>query len=114
MDSSAVMNSGGGDRNLHLTFAGIGFPCWSCDTLLPWLRQLCADTLVAAVETLRVLLLLYRVNAEVLVPALDMELRQLLDTVELALDASGRPLRVLDGETPRSDLLSVLAAYGPL
>ena len=44
----------------------------------------------------------------VLVVALDMELRQLLDAIELALDASGRPLRVLDGEIPRSDLLSPL------
>ena len=47
-------------------------------------------------------------NAEVDVPALDIELRQLLDAIELALDASGRPLRVLDGEIPRSDLLSPL------
>ena len=58
--------------------------------------------------TERELLLLYLVNVELDVPALDMELRQLLDAIELALDASGRPLRVLDGETARSDLLSAL------
>ena len=80
--------------------------------MLPWLRQLWAETLVAAVDTLRVLLLLYRVKAEVDVPALDIELRQLLDAIELALEAKGRPLRVLDGEIPRSDLLSLLA-YAP-
>ena len=46
--------------HLHLTFAGIcmGRPCESNVALLFWLRQLCAETLVAAVETLRVLLLL--------------------------------------------------------
>ena len=83
------------------------------DAGLP-LRQLCPlwfDTLVAVVDTLRTLPLLYLVNALVLVAALlvlDIELRQLLDAIELALDASGRPLRVLDGEIPRSDLLSPL------
>ena len=76
--------------------------------LLPWLRQLCDDRLVAAVATERELLLLYLVNVEDDVPALDMELRQLLDAIELALDANGRPLRVLDGETARSDRLSPL------
>jgi hypothetical protein len=47
--------------------------------------------------------LLYRVNAEVDVAALDdiIELRQLPEVVELALEASGRPLRVLAGETAR-------------
>lgn len=73
------------------------------------MRQLVEDTLVAVVEMLRELLLLYRVKAEVDVPALEvvlMELRQLLDTIELALDATGRPLRVLFGEIARSDRLS--------
>ena len=51
-------------------------------------------------------------NAEVDVPALDIELRQLLDAIELALEASGRPLRVLEGEMPRSERLSPLAPYG--
>ena len=51
-------------------------------------------------------------HAYVEVPALDMELRQLLDAIELALDAKGRPLRVLDGEMPRSDLLSPAGPYG--
>lgn len=64
-------------------------------------------------DTLRALLLLYRVNADVDVPALDMELRQLLEAIELALEASGRPLRVLEGEMPRSDLLSPLVPWGP-
>jgi hypothetical protein len=41
------------------------------------------DTLVAAVDTLRTLPLLYRVNADELVVAtLDIELRQLLDAVD--------------------------------
>ena len=69
------------------------------------MRQLVEDTLVAVVEMLRTLELLYRVNAEVEVPALEVvliELRQLLETIELALDATGRPLRVLLGETARS------------
>jgi len=72
-------------------------------------RQLVEDTLVAAVETLRMLELLYRVKADVEVPALDVvliELRQLPETIELALDATGRPLRVLLGETPRLYRLS--------
>jgi len=72
-------------------------------------RQLVDDTLVAVVDMLRALELLYRVKADVDVPALDvvlMELRQLLDTMELALDATGRPLRVLLGETARSLRLS--------
>ena len=73
------------------------------------MRQLADDTLVAAVETLRVLELLYRVKAEVEVPALDVvliELRQFPETIELALDATGTALRVLWGETPRLYLLS--------
>jgi hypothetical protein len=72
-------------------------------------RQLAEETLVAVVEILRVLELLYRVKADVEVPALDVvliELRQLLDIIELALDATGRPLRVLLGETARSLRLS--------
>ena len=70
------------------------------------------DTLVAAVETLRVLELLYRVKADVEVPALDVvltELRQFLETIELALDATGRVLRMLLGEIPRLYRLSVNA-----
>jgi len=76
---------------------------------LTLVRQLADDTLVAAVETLRVLELLYRVKAEVEVPALDVvliELRQFPETMELALDATGRALRLLVGETPRLYLLS--------
>jgi hypothetical protein len=74
------------------------------DPGLTFVRQLVDETLVAVVETLRVLELLKRVNAEVEVPALDVvliELRQLDDTTELALDATGRPLRVLLGDTAR-------------
>lgn len=73
------------------------------------MRQLVEDTLVAAVETLRMLELLYRVKAEVEVPALDVvliELRQFPETIELALDATGRALRVLLGDTPRLYRLS--------
>ncbi|EJF59490.1 hypothetical protein DICSQDRAFT_181858 [Dichomitus squalens LYAD-421 SS1] len=55
----------------------------------------------------------WRVNTEVDVPALDMELRHVLDAIELALDTSGRPLRVLNGEFPRSDLLSPVLPLGP-
>lgn len=65
-------------------------------------RQLVDETLVAVVEMLRVLPLLKRVNAEVEVPALEVvliELRQLDEATELALDPMGRPLRVLLGET---------------
>jgi hypothetical protein len=74
--------------------------------LVPLVRQLAAETLVAMVETLRALALLYRVNADVDVPALDVvltELRQLPDTIELALDPTGRPLRTELGEVARSD-----------
>jgi len=55
---------------------------------------------------LRALLLLYLVKADVDVPALDevlIELRQLDETTELPLEATGRPLRVLWGEIARSD-----------
>lgn len=51
-------------------------------------------------------------KAEVEVPALDVvliELRQFPEATELALEATGRPerpLRVLLGETPRSELFS--------
>lgn len=91
----------------HLTLAGKPTGLFSLldEYLLApvWLlRQLPEDKLVAAVATLRTLPLLYRVNADVDVPALDIELRQLFDdAMELALEASGRPLRVLVGETPR-------------
>lgn len=74
------------------------------------MRQLAEDSLVAAVETLRTLELLNRVKAEEEVPALDvvlMEFRQFADTIELALDATGRALRVLLGETPRLYCLSL-------
>lgn len=63
------------------------------------------DTLVANVDTLRVLVLLYRVKADVEVLVLDIELRQLFDAIELALDARGRPLRVLVGDAPRRSTL---------
>jgi len=66
--------------------------------------QLPEETLVAMVDTLRVLELLYRVNADVEVLALDVvliELRQFAETTELALDPAGRPLRVLFGEIAR-------------
>ncbi len=72
--------------------------------VLTLVRQLVEEILVAAVDTLRVLELLYRVKADVDAPALDMVLaeeRQLLDAIELALEARGRPLRVLLGETFR-------------
>lgn len=82
------------------------------------MRQLVDDTLVAVVETLRTLELLYRVKADVEVPALDVvltELRQLLETMELALDATGRPLRVLLlGEIARSLRRSVYAQRSAL
>ena len=56
------------------------------------------------VETLP---LLNRVNAEVDVAALELDL-QLSEAVELALEARGRPLRVLVGDTLR---LSTLCAH---
>ena len=61
-------------------------------------RQLADETLVAAVDMLRVLELLERVNVDEDVPALDMVLveeRQLLEAIELALEAGSRPLRLL-------------------
>lgn len=70
------------------------------------MRQLAEDTLVAVVEMLLALELLYRVKAEVEVPALEevlMELRQFEETTELALDPIGRPLRVLFGDTARAE-----------
>lgn len=76
------------------------------ETLLFVLQLGVEEILVAVVDTLRVLELLYRVNADVDVPALDValvELRQLPEATELALDARGRPLRVLLGDTARSD-----------
>jgi len=88
-----------------LTFFGIlGFAGVRAGGLEPLVRQLVADTLVAVVDTLRALALLYRVNADVDVPALDVvlvELRQLPDTIELALDAIGRPLRTEFGDVAR-------------
>lgn len=71
---------------------------------LPFVRQLLFDTLVAVVDMLRILELLYLVNADVDAPALDeVELRQLVDTIELALDATVgcRELRALLGDKPR-------------
>lgn len=76
--------------------------------------QLAADTLVAVVEMLRMLELLYRVKAEVDVPALEVvliELRQFPDTIELALEATGRPLLVLLGEIAREEALSGKARF---
>jgi len=84
--------------------------------LVPFVRQLLAETLVAVVETLRTLALLYRVNADVEVPALDVvliELRQLPETIELALDPTGRPLRTEFGETARSDRKSASSVQSP-
>jgi hypothetical protein len=52
------------------------------------------------------LALLYRVNAEVDVAALEVvELRQLPEAIELALEARGRPLRALSGETARLSII---------
>lgn len=62
------------------------------------MRQLVDDTLVAAVDILRALELLYRVKADVDAPALDtvlIEARQLLEAIELAPEANGRPLWLL-------------------
>jgi len=79
------------------------------DGCLPFVRQLLFDTLVAVVDMLRILELLYLVKADVDVPALEVlvELRQLVDTIELALDATVgcRELRVLLGDKPRLLLL---------
>lgn len=74
------------------------------DDGLTLVRQLADETLVAVVEMLRELELLYLVKAEVEVPALEevlMELRQFPDTTELALEAEGRPLRELRGDSSR-------------
>lgn len=43
-------------------------------------------------------------NADDDVIALEVELRQLLDVIELPLEATGLPLRVLEGERARGDL----------
>jgi len=83
---------------------GAGYIELFMDEVLTLVRQLVADMLVAAVDILRVLELLYRVNADV--EALDMVLaeeRQLLDATELAPEARGRPLRELLGEIFRPD-----------
>jgi hypothetical protein len=76
--------------------------------------QLAEETLVATVDTLRVLELLYRVNADVEVLALDVVLilRQFDEATELALDPAGRPLRVLFGEIARSERRSWWYAHG--
>jgi len=74
------------------------------DEGLTLVLQLVEETLVAVVDILRILELLYRVNADVEVLALEVvliELRQFDDTTELALDPAGRPLRVLFGEIAR-------------
>jgi hypothetical protein len=81
------------------------------DEVLLGVRQLEPERLVAAVATLLALALLYLVNADVDVVALevvDIELRQLVECVELALEATGRPLLALAGETVR---LSFAATY---
>lgn len=91
--------------DLPLIFlGGAGYIELFMDVVLTLVRQLVADMLVAAVDILRVLELLYRVNADV--EALDMVLaeeRQLLDATELAPEARGRPLRELLGEIFRPD-----------
>lgn len=96
-----------GVKNLPLIFLGRdGYRELLMGEVLTLVRQLVEDILVAAVDTLRVLELLYRVNADVEVPALDMVLaeeRQLVDAIELALEVRGRPLRVLLGETFRPE-----------
>ena len=68
--------------------------------MLPPLRQLLELTLVAAVFTLLALPLLNLVNALELPEEL-IELRQLLEAIDDALDANRPPLRVLEGETAR-------------
>jgi len=94
-------------NQVHALLMFLGTPGYCCcegTGDLPLVRQLLEDTLVAAVDTLRMLELLYLVKADVDVPALDVvliELRQLLDTTELELEARGRPLRVLLGEMAR-------------
>jgi len=88
---------------LGIAFAG-GGPADPWDDLLG-ARQLDEETLVAAVAvvaTLRALELLYRVKADVEVVALDVvdiELRQLLEWVELGIEAVGRAVLTLAGET---------------
>jgi hypothetical protein len=55
------------------------------------------------------------VNAELDTLAFELvliELRQLFDATELALEASGRPLRVLFGEIARSERLSSVQRLG--
>jgi len=103
-----------GTPSIILTFLGRpGWEAWYEDEeeggYFPLVRQLFEETLVAAVDTLRTLELLYRVNAELDMLAFEVvliELRQLPDATELALEASGRPLRVLLGEIARSERLS--------
>ena len=65
------------------------------DEGLTLVRQLAEETLVAVVDILRALELLYRVNADVEVLA--------LDVVLVELRQFGRPLRMLFGEIARSE-----------
>lgn len=102
-----------------MMFLGIACGCMGsfgpdaddCLDLDVCVRQLWPDALVAVVDTLRALLLLYLVNAEDDVATLEfetVELRQLFDAVELALEATttvGRePLRAVLGDNARGDL----------
>ena len=89
-----------GEQDSHLTFAGIWYrPPEPLAADLP-LRQLVLDTLVAWVETLRTLPLLYRVKALELPDALLLiELRQLLDVVDA--DMTDAVLTDAAGDTPR-------------
>jgi len=66
---------------------------------LTLVRQFSEETLVAVVDMLLVLELLYRVKADVEVAPLEDVLVELEDTTELALDPIKRLLRVLFGET---------------
>jgi len=66
---------------------------------LTLVRQFSEERLVPVVDTLLMLELLYRVEADVEVAPLEDVLVELEDTTELALDPIKRPLRVLFGET---------------
>jgi hypothetical protein len=88
-------------EKVPLMFVGTVFASGGGDVALLRLRQLEEDTLVAVVSTLRALALLYLLNADVDVNALelvDIELRQLLEYIELALEATGRPFLALADE----------------
>ena len=89
------------------------------DEGLTLVRQLADDMLVAVVDILLALELLYLVNADVDVPALLVvliELRQFDDTMDEALDVIGAPLpvRVLLGDTARSGECLVSHMYEPI